>query len=128
MLRLCIVFFDYLLKSVVERAKSKIGATIIQVMNAYKTVKNNSFLPWIVSSFEYFPHSSFQKRIVSAETIRGNTVGSQTMVLYQMTTKRWHLQAKFIVFKNVYLQDSSIDLDTLSYFTLMSSSSQIQSF
>ena len=29
---------------------------------------------WIVSSREYLPHSNFQKRIVSAETIRGNTV------------------------------------------------------
>ena len=28
----------------------------------------------IVSSLEYLPHSNFQKRIVSAETIRGNTV------------------------------------------------------
>ena len=27
----------------------------------------------IVSSLEYLPHSNFQKRIVSAETIRGNT-------------------------------------------------------
>ena len=39
-----------------------------------KNQENNSFLPWIVSSLEYFPHSNFQKRIVSAETIRGNTV------------------------------------------------------
>ena len=37
-------------------------------------LKINSFLPWLVSSLEYFPHSNFQKRIVSAETIRGNTV------------------------------------------------------
>ena len=28
----------------------------------------------IVSSLEYLPHFNFQKRIVSAETIRGNTV------------------------------------------------------
>ena len=28
----------------------------------------------IVSSLEYLPHSNFQKRIVSAETICGNTV------------------------------------------------------
>ena len=27
-----------------------------------------------VSSLEYLPHSNFQKRIVSAETIHGNTV------------------------------------------------------
>ena len=37
-------------------------------------LKINSFLPWLVSSLEYFPHSNFQKRIVSAENIRGNTV------------------------------------------------------
>ena len=39
-----------------------------------KQLENNSFLPWIVSSLEYLLHSSFQKWIVSAETIRGNTV------------------------------------------------------
>ena len=44
-------------------------------MNAYRKSNTfNNFLPWIVSSLEYFPHFNFQKRIVSAETIRGNTV------------------------------------------------------
>ena len=38
------------------------------IQNCYKT---------IVSSLEQFPHSSFQKRIVSAETIRGNTVSTK---------------------------------------------------
>ena len=54
---------DYLLKTFVEKAKSKIGATSIQIINAYKKQKI------IVSSLEYLPHYNFQKRIVAAETI-----------------------------------------------------------
>jgi hypothetical protein len=52
----------------VTREKSEIGATTIQIMKAYKVEK------LIVSSLELFPHFNFKKRIVSAETIRGNTV------------------------------------------------------
>ena len=36
--------------------------------------KKEQFLPWIVSSLEYLPHSIFQKIIVSAETICRNKV------------------------------------------------------
>ena len=39
-----------------------------------KLLEDNSFLLWILSSFEYLSHLSLQIRIVSAETIRGNTV------------------------------------------------------
>jgi hypothetical protein len=35
----------------------------------------------LVSSLEYLPHSIFQKTIVSAETIRGNTVFGFDLVL-----------------------------------------------
>ena len=46
------------------------------------------------------------------------------MVLYQMTTKREHLQANEAAHrcvmspKNVYLQGLFVDLDALNYFTL----------
>ena len=55
---------------IAKREKSEIGATTIQIMKAYK------FEKLIVSSLELFPHFNFQKIIVSAETIRGNTVFS----------------------------------------------------
>ena len=64
-----VLMLDYRLKAIVEKQNRKyVGATIIQITNAYKKSK------LIVSSLEYLSHSNFQKRIVSAETIHGNTV------------------------------------------------------
>ena len=64
---------DYQLKTIEERAKSKIGATTYY-SNYDLWMLTEKATHLIISSLEYFPHFNFQKRIVSAETIRGNTV------------------------------------------------------
>ena len=46
--------------------------TVLQKLFESATI--SKFKKRILSSLEYLPHSDFQKRIVSAETIRGNTV------------------------------------------------------
>ena len=64
-----LLYLDFSILLCYMYAYKNLTATSIQVSSESPKSRKT-----IVSSLEYLPHSNFQKRIVSAETIRGNTV------------------------------------------------------
>ena len=102
-----------------SRAETIWGNTVICISTTntmraeskYRISSYSSFHPWILSSLEYFPHLyvlwpldfQVQKRIVSAETIWGNTVVIEKSKLANIPkTTLDHGQKPFFIREHLY--------------------------